>query len=176
MSGRTVLIVDGYNVLRAASGPYAALADEDLDIARSRLVTDVASALDPGTSATVVFDGGGNPASDGAEHEVAGVTVVFSPFGVTADSVIEQRAARHRADGDSVTVVTSDAQTQWAVLGARVVRLSAAGFARDLAVEHAERAEANPVGRRRTTLAERVDPGISERLAEWARGGASPGD
>ncbi|MBI5231912.1 MAG: NYN domain-containing protein, partial [Coriobacteriales bacterium] len=83
------LIVDGYNVLMRARA-YAELARTDLDAARAALVSDVAAFAHGEFRATVVFDGGGNPASLGVPHDVAGVTVLFSPYGVDADAVIEQ--------------------------------------------------------------------------------------
>ena len=67
--------------------------------------------------ATVVFDGHNNPGSDGRPHTIAGVTVIFSRYGCDADSVIESLSRTAREAGDDVVVVTSDAQTQWTVLG-----------------------------------------------------------
>jgi predicted RNA-binding protein with PIN domain len=78
------LIVDGYNVIRRTP-PYRQIAENDFDAARSALVSDVAAFAHGEWNATVVFDGHGNPHSDGLPHEVSGVTVVFSPFGVDAD-------------------------------------------------------------------------------------------
>ena len=170
MSGRRTLVVDGYNVLRSSEGPYSDDVRDDLDAARSRLVADVAAYVGPGTDAVVVFDGGANPHSDGLPHEVAGVTVIFSPFGTDADSVIEQHVLMRRRAGEPVTVVTSDAQTQWTVMGADVARMSSVGFLEEVASERAERAHFSPAGPARSTLDQRVDPAISERLARWARG------
>lgn len=169
MSVRRVLIVDGYNVLCAAE-PYASLAGDDLDAARARLVADVAAYAGREQQALVVFDGGGNPSSDGAPHTVAGVEVVFSPAGVDADTVIEQEASARRAAGYEVTVVTSDAQTQWAVMGAGVTRMSSAGFVSEIVAEQAEYSEHTPSGSTRSTIAERADAATREALARWARG------
>lgn len=163
-------IVDGYNIIRFPAGPYHALAEEDLDAARTRLVTDVAAYVEPGTDGVVVFDAYSNPRSRGTPHAVSGVTVIFSPYGVDADSVIEQQVLDRRRAGQHVTVVTSDAQTQWTVVGADVERMSAAGFCREVAGDHAERADFNPSGTTRSTLDRRVDQEVGERLARWARG------
>ena len=169
VSKTKVFIVDGYNVIRR-EGPYAALARTELDVARARLVSDVAAYVHGTARALVVFDGAENPHSDGRPHDVAGVQVVFSPFGLDADSVIEQNASALRSAGYEVTVVTSDAQTQWAVIGVGVKRMSAAEFAAEVAGEQAERAGLTPSGSTRSTISERVDAEVAEVLARWARG------
>jgi uncharacterized protein len=169
MSSRRALIIDGYNVLRAGE-PYASIAADDIDAARARLVSDAAAYVQGEREALIVFDGAENPRSDGRPHRVAGIEVVFSPFGVSADSIVEQAASARRSAGHEVTVVTSDAQTQWAVMGAGVARMSSAEFVSEIAGERAEHAESNPSGSRKSTIAERVDSGVSEVLARWARG------
>ena len=121
------LVVDGYNVL-AASPRYRALAQEDLESARAALVRDVVTFAQGSFRAVVVFDGASNPRSDGTPHHVTGAAVLFSAYGVDADTVIEALVHRHRERAEDVVVVTSDAQTQWAVMGPGVSRMSAAEF------------------------------------------------
>ncbi|MDF1541774.1 MAG: NYN domain-containing protein [Anaerosomatales bacterium] len=169
MSAHRFLIVDGYNVMNAGE-PYVSLAAEDLDAARARLVSDVAAYAHGEHAALVVFDGAKNPHSDGAPHVIAGVEVIFSPYLTDADSVIEQAASIRRSAGHEVTVVTSDAQTQWAVMGAGVTRMSSAELIAEIAGERAEHSDYTPSGNRRSTISERVDRGVSEVLARWARG------
>lgn len=164
-----MLIVDGYNVMRSGER-YATLAEEDIDVARARLVADVAAYVQGEQEALVVFDGAGNPHSDGRPHNVIGVEVVFSRFGTDADSVVEQAVSMHRSAGHEVTVVTSDAQTQWAVMGGGVARMSSTGFLAELAGDEAELAQSNPSGSASSTVSERVDPEVSDVLARWARG------
>jgi len=164
-----MLIVDGYNVMKAGE-PYVSLADRDVDAARARLVSDVAAYAHGEQSALIVFDGAENPHSDGTPHLIAGAEVIFSPFGTDADSVIEQVAGARRSAGYDVTVVTSDAQTQWTVMGAGVKRMSSAEFVSEIAGERAEQNEFNPSGSRKSTISERVDTEVSEVLARWARG------
>lgn len=166
---RRILIVDGYNVIRLTP-PYRDLADSDLESARAALVSDVAAYAAGEWSAFVVFDGANNPHSTGEPHEVAGISVVFSRSGQDADTVIEALSRRHREVGDTVEVVTSDAQTQWAVFGRGVARRSSAEFASELRDEEARWREHTPVGRTRVTLGEQVDPTVRERLSSWARG------
>ncbi len=162
------IIIDGYNVLRAAR-QYAAAAEADLESARARLLSDVAAYVGPGEHATVVFDGGANPHSDGTPHELAGIEVRFSPYGTDADAVIEDIVARRRAVADEVVLVTSDQEMQWVALGPTVTRRSSAEFASELVEEQNDRSE-YAVDGRRTTLDARIDARTRHALGRWARG------
>jgi len=164
-----VLLVDGYNVLRMTP-PYRELAERDLDSARVALVSDVAAFAADEWDATVVFDGAGNPHSTGEPHDAAGVHVIFSPHGQDADTVIE-RLAREARDRLLVTeVVTSDAQTQWAVMGGVVTRRSSAEFAGQLRANDSEWREHLEAGRRSSPVEERIAADVRDTLAKWARG------
>lgn len=163
------LIVDGYNLLHHVP-EYVRLADEDIDLARARLVEDVGSFATGRYRATVVFDGGGNPASTGEPHHVAGVAVLFSKAGQDADAAIERLARRARERGEQAVVATSDAQTQFAVAAEGVTRMSSAELAREMRDAEAERPRGTVTGQRRTMLEDRVDPEVRERLFRWARG------
>jgi predicted RNA-binding protein with PIN domain len=171
-----VLLVDGYNVLRS-SELYSHLTRETPDhthdafnLARQTLLTDVATFAGRAYEATVVFDGGGNPLSTGEPRVVAGIRVIFSPAGVSADSVIEERAHAAVGRGREVLVVTSDAATQWTVLRGKVTRMSAAGFADEMRSVQQELAEAAAQQVNKRTLAQRLDPRIRETLERLARG------
>lgn len=162
---RKILIVDGYNVVRATP-PYKELADLDLSAARDALIADVAAYAAGEWEATVVFDGGGNPLSTGQGEDIHGVRVVFSKYGTSADSVVEMLARRAREREDQVDVVTSDAQTQWTVMGSTVARRSSAEFSRELRAEEAEWREASGAGRAVVRLEDRIDPEVRDRLRE----------
>jgi len=163
------LIVDGYNVL-LRSPAYKSIAANDLDAARAALVSDIAAFAHGEYKALVVFDGGGNPASLGVAHDVAGVSVVFSPFGCDADAVIEAAARRAREAGDEAVVVTSDAQMQRTVMGGSVTRMSSDEFSRDVREGATDWAEHAPSGSKKGHLEDRIDPAIRARLARWAKG------
>ncbi len=163
-----VLLVDGYNVIRS-TGAYEHLVD-DWDAARTALIADVAAYAQRAWKATIVFDGAGNPNSNGVAHRVAGIDVIFSRAGLEADAVIESLAREARERGDSVLVVTSDAATQWTVMGGGVDRMSSLGFIEELHLSDADWREANPAGLRKSVLGERIDPSVSEKLRRWARG------
>lgn len=166
---KRALVVDGYNVLHA-SPRYAGLLGRDVDAARARLVNDVAGYAGDTYEAVIVFDGATNPASEGDPHEVAGVTVVFSPYGRDADSVIESEISRRRAARQAVTLVTSDAQTQWVGLGLSALRMSSAQFVEALSTEADESRMLSPAGTPRATLDARLPRATREALARWARG------
>lgn len=163
------LVIDGYNVLHV-EGRYSELAERDLDTARAALVNDVASYAAGSFEAVVVFDGASNPRSDGAPHEVAGVIVVFSPYGRDADGVIEVEVARRRAAGQEVVLVTSDAQTQWVALGLDALRVSSAQFVAQLEGHAEEGAAFSPAGSLKSTLGSRIDAVTKDALSRWARG------
>lgn len=166
------LVVDGYNVLHA-DDVYRRIAADDLDSARARLVEDVAAFCAGELRGTVVFDGASNPSSDGAPHHVAGVTVLFSRGGESADTVIESLARRSRDRGEGATIVTSDAATQWTVIGGDVTRMSSAEFVRAIRETGRQWTEHSPAGTRKGALQERIDPDVRGVLARWARGNQS---
>lgn len=163
------LIVDGYNVIRQTP-PYRAIAEDDLDASRVALISDVSAFSHGEFHATVVFDGHNNEGSDGRAHHVAGVTVIFSRFGCEADTVIESLSRAAREAGEDVIVVTSDAQTQWTVMGGSVTRMSSAEFASEIRAEDAEWREHAPAGGSKGRLADRIGTEVRERLSRWARG------
>lgn len=163
-----ILLVDGYNVIRCTP-PYRHIAEDDLAAAREALVTDVAAYAQGEWNATIVFDGGNNPRSDGVPHRIAGITVRFSPHGHTADSVIEGLARIAREKGACVDVVTSDAQTQWTVMGEKVARRSAVEFSKELRIDEADWREQTPAGSATSRVEDRIDPDVRAVLERWAR-------
>jgi len=162
-------IIDGYNLIFSDTS-YASLAKDDLDGARARLVEDVAGYCRGEARGTVVFDGAGNPASDGTPHHIAGVMVMFSRAGETADSAIEGLARRARERGENTIVVTSDAATQWVVMGAEVTRMSSAEFVAALRSSTGEWKADVPDAARKGALQERIAPEVREALSRWAKG------
>lgn len=165
----THVIVDGYNVIHATAR-YRAVADRDIESARAELIADVAAYAQHQTTATIVFDGASNPSSDGQAHSVAGVDVIFSAYGKDADTVIEGLAGRHRSAGRQVLVVTSDAQTQWVVMGQGATRMSSSELASSLDEMDGEMGEHSSAGSRRATIEDRLDEETRRRLRAWAEG------
>jgi predicted RNA-binding protein with PIN domain len=161
------ILVDGYNLL-CGTPRYAALMDRDIDAARERLIADLGASASEGVSITVVFDGGGNPFSDGEPRDVGGVTVIFSPHGAEADAVIESLAAAARDAGEPVEVITSDGATRWTAGGGSVTVTRATTFARELADDEASWRREDEAPRRRTTVADSIDEGTRKRLDRLA--------
>lgn len=167
---REHVIVDGYNLLHAHP-VYASMAAEDLDGARARLVADLAGFAQGGPRTIVVFDGGANPASDGAPHHIGALTVIFSPAGTSADSVIESLAQRFRDRAVPLTVITSDGATRDTVRSGAVAVTSSQTFASELAAELSQaRTQVSGRSRRRVPVAERIDADVAATLARWSRG------
>ena len=174
MTGVRHLIVDGYNVIRMTP-PYRDLVDrDDWELARETLVSDVSAYVRGDDRATVVFDGTGNPLSTGEPTFYLGVEIIFSPYGKTADSVIERISRLSSERGAQVVVVTSDAQTQWTVMGGNVVRRASREFSEHLEAEIGADSD-EPFGRgSRVTLADQVSP-AARKLLDDLRYGRSSG-
>ena len=175
MDRRKVLIVDGYNVIRN-NARYASLGpdynDDAWNKARETLINDAALLANRDYErCTVVFDGAGNVFSEGVPTKVAGIEVVFSPGGVSADSVIEQLAHDARESGFEVVVVSSDFTIQSTVFGGGVTCMSAAAFGSSsvLLEEEWHDAGERARGKDKTTLGDRIDPGTRAKLEALLR-------
>ncbi|MGB4442597.1 MAG: NYN domain-containing protein [Coriobacteriia bacterium] len=163
-------IVDGYNVLYAHP-VHSREARRDLDVARAHLVADLSVFAEGGQRTTVVFDGAGNPFSDGSPHHLGTLTVIFSAAGTSADTVIEALAQRYRERGESAVVVTSDAATRDTVGSGTVSVLSSERFVADLVDTRDADTRLSDSGARRVPVARRIDEDVAVVLSRWARGG-----
>ena len=116
-SHKDLLVVDGYNVMRASSR-YDALIDkktdpqhfdtDPFDRARERLISDVAAYAHPRYDCYLIFDGGNNRSDIPRTTRVAGIHVVYSRAGETADDVIERLVFAAHKQERKVVLVTSD--------------------------------------------------------------------
>lgn len=177
------MLVDGYNVIRAGHR-YEHLSQRTPDhsqdafnAAREALLSDVANFAGREYAATVVFDGAGNPGSEGMRQSFGAIEYLFSPHGVTADTVIEELATKAAKEGKEVLVVSSDANLQWTVFGRRSVRMSAAGFSEEIEALHKSLEELSAAGasspsaaKVKTTLGERIDPQTAAKLERLIKG------
>lgn len=165
------MIVDGYNVLRSGAR-YRSMRQqpdytfEKYNQVREALISDVAAfAGSEYQSVTVVFDGADNTESAGKVQRVGQVKVIFSPYGSTADKVIEKLAHDARERNFEVLVVTSDATIQDAVFGGMVTRMSANGFSNEIDDLHDEaRREGQGRTKRKATVADRLDEDMVDKL------------
>jgi predicted RNA-binding protein with PIN domain len=158
------LIIDGYNLLRS-SPRFSAEVEHDLESACTSLIADLGARAADGQRVTVVFDGAGNPFSDGQPRNIGEVTVIYSPSGTDADSVIESLASSARETGEETEIVTSDVATRWTSLGGAVIVTRSTSFARELEADDADRrAHRDAEARKRGTVSDRLDPEVRTRL------------
>lgn len=172
---RELLVVDGYNVIYK-SGRYLARMDETADgdpfeQARDLLVADVAAYSKGRYDPVIVFDAAGNVSPERPGLSKAGVRLVFSPTGESADAVIERLVTEQRLLPRAVTVVTSDRTIRATVGGVPVTRVSSDVLVSDVDALDAEYRQAN--AERQTQhmrLEDRIDPAARERLWRLLRG------
>ena len=165
-----LLIVDGYNVLRSGQRYVHMRREEDytnetFNKVREALISDVVAFAGTEYKAIIVFDGADNPESAGKTERIGGVKVIFSPYGSSADKVIEKIAYDARENRLEVMVVTSDATIQDTVFGGGVDRMSANGFSLEMEDlgDEAKRDRTLEV-HRRSTVAERINPDTLAKL------------
>lgn len=172
-SDHELLIVDGYNVIfgtprykRLMDEPSSRQLDHDpFDRARELLVGDVAAFAQGRYDPVIVFDAAGNVNPEHPELRRAGVRMIFSPTGVTADTVIERLVTECRRQMREVTVVTSDNTIRATVGGIPVTRISSAMLAHEIEVLDSER-EVDISERRhgKLTVEDRLDPETLAKL------------
>lgn len=180
-----MLVVDGYNVIfgtprykelidKQGSGRNTAanasratrLGNNDpFDRARELLVADVAAFAQGRYEPVIVFDAAGNVNLDHPELKRGGVRLIFSPTGVSADTIIEKLVTDCRQDERDVTVVTSDNTIRATVGGIPVTRLSSTMLAREIDVLDVDR-EVSMTDRvhTRLTVEDRLDPETLAKL------------
>lgn len=184
-SDRPLLVVDGYNVIYGTPR-YASLIDEHagagaladvaslsrdpyghdpFERAREALVTDVAAYAQGTYEPVIVFDAAGNLSEERPDFSRAGVRVVFSRTGESADSVIERLATRARHRQRDVLLVTSDNTIRFTVGGVPITTISSQLLARDIEVV-SDDIEVERVDRShgRMTIEDRLSPEAREKL------------
>ena len=128
---REWVIIDGYNLIFAWEELHA-LADKDLDLARTRLVDRLVNYRAYTKSEVVlVFDAYNVPGGQGAKYSDAKLRVAYTKEGETADMYIE-RLVGEIGKNEAVRVVTSDALIRLTALRSGVLRTSSAEFVTEL--------------------------------------------
>lgn len=172
---RELLVVDGYNVIYK-SARYLARMDETADgdpfeQARELLIADVAAYAKGRYEPVIVFDAAGNVSPERPDLSKAGVRLVFSPAGESADTVIERLVTEARLAPQAVTVVTSDNTIRATVGGIPVTRVSSDVLVTNMDALDVEYRQAN--AERQTQhmrLEDRIDPAAREKLWRLLRG------
>ena len=187
MSARRLplLVVDGYNVIHGTTR-YEVLIDEHagagaladvahlsrdpyghdpFERAREALVTDVAAYAQGSYEPVIVFDAAENLSDERPDFSRAGVRVVFSRTGESADTQIERLVTRARHQGRDVLLVTSDNTIKFTVGGVPVTTVSSQLLATNLTQTSEDISTAQ---RDRSyghmTLADRLSPEAREKL------------
>lgn len=121
------LLIDGYNVINNWE-VLRETREESFEHARDKLTSIVANYAGlNGVKAIIVFDAHHVKGGVEKQEQVAGVLIVYSKEGETADMVIE-RFMNKFPKNKIICVVTSDWVEQQIVLGKGAVRLSAREF------------------------------------------------
>lgn len=166
---RELLVVDGYNVIHK-SARYLELVDEvddgdPFERARTKLIGDVASFAQHRYDAVVVFDAAENLSSQRPNLSQAGIRVLFSEPGQSADAVIERLVTNARLQARSATVVTSDSTIRATVGGVPVTRLSSDVLVREVDAMDADvTRELRERSHQHLTLESRLDPATRAKL------------
>lgn len=185
MARRALLVVDGYNVIygttryqglideHAGAGALADVAHLSRDPyghdpfgrAREALLADVAAYAQGVYEPVIVYDAAGNLADDRPDFSAAGVRVVFSKTGESADTVIERLVTKARRENRDVLLVTSDNTIRFTVGGVPVTSISSQLLATDIGtvVKDAEVAREER-SHARMTLEDRLSPEAREKL------------
>ncbi len=169
-NARPMLVVDGYNVIfksdRYLGRMQKGAGSDPFEQSRDLLVADVAAyaqgRFDP---VIVVFDAAGNVSPERPALKKAGVRMVFSATGESADTVIERLVTEQRLAPRAVTVVTSDNAIRSTVGGIPVQKVSADVLVHDvseLAVEYAQENQTRQT--QRMTLEGRLPKEQREKL------------
>lgn len=169
---RELLVVDGYNVIFKSERYLSLAGDLDrhaggdpFDRSRELLIADVAAYAQGRYDAVVVFDAAGNVSPDRPDLPKAGVRVIFSQTGETADTVIERLVTESRLAPRAVTVVTSDNTIRATVGGVPVTRISSDVLIHDVGDIVADVARANEErSHHKLTLEDRLDPETRAKL------------
>lgn len=160
------LLVDGYNVIHAWP-ELKELAQEDMDMARTRLLDALSSYQGiKKNRIIVVFDAYRVQSRTVAEvMDYHNIHVVFTKEAQTADEYIEKFAHEHKKKY-AIVVATSDALQQVVIRGSGAALLSARELKEELeaARERAERAYLKGQKIRRVSLEEDLPPEVKERM------------
>ncbi len=129
-SKREYLIIDGYNLIFGTE-ELKALAEDNLELARSRLIDTLRSyRAFRGCELVLVFDGYKVEGNVG-ERDTLGIRIVYTKENETADMYIE-KLADDIGKNYSVRVVTNDSLIRLSALRSGVLRMSCKEFTNEL--------------------------------------------
>ena len=180
-----LLVVDGYNV-SGATERYRDLIDEDgragslADVrslsrdpygsdpfgpAREALLADVAAYAQHTYDPVIVYDAGQNLSDERPDFSRAGVRVIFSRTGESADTVIERLVVGARRIEREVLLVTSDNTIKFTVGGVPVTTVSSQLLAHDIEIVRNDvKKEKDDRVIMHMTMEDRLDPATRAKL------------
>ncbi|CAB1058792.1 hypothetical protein D1BOALGB6SA_3549 [Olavius sp. associated proteobacterium Delta 1] len=127
------IIIDGYNLIRQ-SKQLSALDLQDIQLGREALVDMLAAYKKiKAHRITVVFDGTRSPLLSLQRDRYKGITIVYSHYGESADTVIKQMARR---EAEKTLVVSSDLDIVRSVETQGAATISAVEFENKLTLSH----------------------------------------
>ena len=130
-TGPEYLLVDGYNIIFAWDD-LAAIAKEDMDLARSKLVNLMCNYRGLHRCEVIlVFDAYRIKGNTGSFEKVNNISVVYTKEAETADSYIE-RTTHELSKNYRVQVATSDRLEQLIIIGNGAMRISADAFRKEV--------------------------------------------
>ena len=131
LSGRTYLLVDGYNIIFAWDS-LKDIAKDNLDLAREMLTTKLCN-FQGYTQCEVILVFDAYKVKGGTEkvEKVNNISVVYTKEAETADAYIE-RVTHELTKNHRVRVATSDGLEQLIILGKGAERVSASMFLKEL--------------------------------------------
>ena len=167
----TYLLVDGYNIIN--SWPeLLRLMEDSIDHARDRLIHLLNNhAGFKECKIILIFDGHKVKDNRGQRYFENGLEIVFSPWAVTADQLIEKEVGRLLKEGKCVYVATSDKLQQEIIWTKGAYRVSARELLEDVERARQDYKEIfkrkNPV--RRNYLEANLDGRVREELERIRR-------
>lgn len=154
------LIVDGYNVIHRIK-KYKDLKQKDLNLAVDSLINDLSSLkAATGWQVSVVFDG-----RERTLEHIAGVEVIYTAGGQSADAVIEQLSAEAKKE---TLVASADYEQQKAVFRSSVHRLTPRELD-ELLTESHQQLKDGVANQKKSFLEDKLPPGIRAKLDEMRR-------
>ncbi|GEO26711.1 hypothetical protein AAC03nite_24960 [Alicyclobacillus acidoterrestris] len=168
--GQRCLIVDGYNVVARKSGTSLTKIP-DLESARrdlEDLLSQYRAMYDE--DVIVVYDAHHRPGL-GVSERRAGIDILFTDAGETADARIERLVYDIRDNYRNITVATSDAAEQQVSFGGGALRISAGELLRRL--ESMQRLVRQQTGqthdKKKSRLGDSIRDDIAKALEKWRR-------
>lgn len=169
---KELLIVDGYNIINAW-GELSALASEDMDYARYRLINYLSQFNNLWDKLTVVFDAHLVPGGTESREIVNSIEVIYTREGERADNLIEKITHNYKSNLNiNIWVATSDQVEQQTIFSQGALRITPGELKRlldtvkkDIRSNYSE----NIFMLTRNPLDERLKEEVKEKLEQWRR-------